>query len=218
MRRIVATLVGPIGILCAFVGAAQAQGRNAPGDFDYYVLSLSWSPSYCETARGAGAEQQCGRRPYSFVVHGLWPQYERGFPEKCQFPSPRLDHRIVDGMLDLMPAPQLVYHEWDTHGTCAGLAARDYFDLIRMARAKVAIPPDYDDPQAPLTVAPQDVIASFIKANPGLDSAGITIDCDRTRLREVRICLTRDLAFRDCTDRRQTCRSPSVTMPPARGR
>jgi ribonuclease T2 len=201
------------------LNAAQAQNRSqsAPGDFDYYVLSLSWSPSFCETAHGAASEAQCGRRPYSFVVHGLWPQFERGFPEACQVPAPRLDRRIVDGMLDLMPAPRLVFHEWDAHGTCSGLAARDYFDLIRKARAKLAIPPAFDNPQAPLTVSPQDVVASFVKANDGLKPEGITLDCDRTRLREVRICLTRDLSFRDCTDRRNTCRSPSVVMPPARG-
>jgi ribonuclease T2 len=206
------SLYGTLGI-----AHAQNKAQSAPGDFDYYVLSLSWSPSFCATAHGPGATMQCGKRPYSFVVHGLWPQYEKGFPENCQLPSPRLDHRIVDDMLDLMPGQPLVYHEWDAHGTCSGLAARDYFDTIRKARAKVVIPAQYDNPQAPLTVAPQDVIASFVKANAGLTEAGITIDCDRTRLREVRICLTRDLAFRDCTDRRQACRSPSVLMPPARG-
>ena len=205
--------------LCVSLSPALAQGRGqgTPGQFDYYVLSLSWSPSFCATAHGAASEPQCGRRPFSFVVHGLWPQYEKGFPEACQVPAPRLDHRIVDSMLDVMPAAQLVFHEWDAHGTCSGLPARDYFDLIRKAREKIVIPPDYDNPQTPLNVAPRDVIASFVKANAGLTAAGITIDCDRTRLREVRICLTRDLAFRDCTDTRQACRSPSVVMPPARG-
>src|SRR5262249_40589503 len=64
--------------------------QNAPGQFDYYVLSLSWSPSFCETATGNARRQQCGTRPFSFVVHGLWPQYERGFPESCLAPPPRL--------------------------------------------------------------------------------------------------------------------------------
>ena len=68
-------------------GAASAQDRrqNAPGEFDFYVLSLSWSPSFCEAASergrsGRSQDVQCGGRPFSFVVHGLWPQYERGFP------------------------------------------------------------------------------------------------------------------------------------------
>src|SRR5262249_20225754 len=126
-------------ILLGTIGAAVAQGRSRgePGRFDYYVLSLSWPPSFCETATGAARGEQCGARPYSFVVHGLWPQYERGFPEACQVPPPRLDRRIVDAMLDLMPAKKLVYHEWDTHGTCSGLAQRAYFDLIRKARGAV---------------------------------------------------------------------------------
>lgn len=205
--------------LCLVLEPAAAPGRpqNQPGAFDYYVLSLSWSPSFCETSRGGGSRLQCGARPYSFVVHGLWPQYNKGFPESCQVPAPRLDRRIVNSMLDLMPAPALIYHEWDAHGTCSGLSPGDYFDRVRGARAAVTIPPEYDDPQAPLTVTPQEIVDGFLKANPGLTPGGIGIDCNRTRLREVRICFSRDLQFRDCTGNRNTCRADKLVMPPARG-
>src|SRR5271157_902849 len=100
----------------AAVGAASAQDsrQNAPGEFDFYVLSLSWSPSFCKEAaeRGNGrrSQAQCGGRPFSFVVHGLWPQYEHGFPEYCQRPSPRLAREIMTSMLDLMPAPGLIFN------------------------------------------------------------------------------------------------------------
>ncbi|HEY1981835.1 MAG TPA: ribonuclease T, partial [Xanthobacteraceae bacterium] len=98
---------------------AQESRQNVPGQFDFYILSLSWSPSFCAAAaeRDRSGGQQCGARPYSFVVHGLWPQYEKGFPEDCQIPSPRLYRGIVSSMLDLMPAPHLIYNEWDKHGT-----------------------------------------------------------------------------------------------------
>jgi ribonuclease T2 len=198
-------------------GPAAAQSKGQPGVFDYYLLSLSWSPSFCETNKGGGTQLQCGARPYSFVVHGLWPQYNKGFPESCQLPPPRLDRRIVDSMLDLMPAPALIYHEWNMHGTCSGLGPRDYFDTVRMARAAVAIPPEYDHPQAPLAVTPQEVTDGFLKANPAVPPGGIALDCDRTRLREVRICFSRDLQFHDCTGSRSACRADRLVMPPVRG-
>jgi len=216
LRIVVAALFSS----CFMLGSADAQGRREgqPGAFDYYVLSLSWSPSFCETSRGGGDSQlQCGSRPYSFVVHGLWPQYDKGFPESCQVPAPRLDRRIVESMLDLMPSRTLIYHEWDAHGTCSGLSQRDYFDTVRKARAAVTVPPQYVQPQAPLTVTPREVIDGFVKANAGLSPSGIEIDCDRTRLREVRICLGRDLQFRDCTGSRNACRADRIVMPPARG-
>jgi ribonuclease T2 len=206
-----------VSCLIAVTAAAQSRPQNQPGIFDYYLLSLSWSPSFCETSRSGDNQLQCGSRPYSFVVHGLWPQFEKGFPEACQVPPPRLDRRIVDSMLDLMPSRSLVFHEWDAHGTCSGLSQRDYFDTVRKARAAVTIPAEYVQPQAPLTVTPRDVIDSFIKANAGLPANGIELDCDRTRLREVRICLSRDLHFRACTDNRNACRPDKVVMPPARG-
>ena len=211
--------------LALFVGAtsgaanAQGESRGEPGRFDYYVLALSWSPSFCETARGASREQQCGARPYSFVVHGLWPQYERGFPEYCQVPPARLSRRIVSEMLDLMPSPRLIYHEWDAHGTCSGLDQRTYFDLVRRARAEVHVPAQLENLQQPLEERPDEIVDAFVKANPGLAPDQITINCDRTRLREVHICMTRDLEFRGCGAReRSACRADTVLMPPVRGR
>ena len=113
-------------------------------------------------------------------MHGLWPQYDKGFPEYCQDPSPRLYRGIVSSMLDLMPAPHLIYNEWDKHGTCSGLSPRAYFDAVRKARAAVKIPPDYSDLKAPLAVTPDAVEDAFIKANPGL-----VAERDRDRMRQA---------------------------------
>jgi ribonuclease T2 len=208
--------------LASISGSAVAQDdrQNAPGKFDYYVLSLSWSPSFCEVAaeRGRESRDQCGARPFSFVVHGLWPQYEKGFPEFCQNPAPRLDRGIVSSMLDLMPAPRLIFNEWDKHGVCSGLPARGYFETVRKARAAVKIPAEFLEPKTALNVTPDEIEEAFVKANPGLSRAGITVTCGSTRLNEVRICLSRDLKFRDCADvDRRACRRDKLVMPPVRG-
>ena len=219
-----AGLLSLAGLLVS-TGSASAQDarQNAPGEFDYYVLSLSWSPSFCEEAaergnNGRNTQVQCGARPYSFVVHGLWPQYESGFPEYCQRPAPRLTRNIVSAMLDLMPAPGLIFNEWDKHGTCSGLSERAYFEMVRKARAVVKIPDEYLQISEAKTVAPADVEDAFVKANPGLSNSGIAVTCNRTRLSEVRICLSKDLQFRNCDEiDRRACRRDQVTMPPIRG-
>jgi len=200
--------------------AAQDRRQNQPGKFDFFVLSLSWSPSFCESAgeRGEPPQLQCGTRPFSFVVHGLWPQYERGFPEFCQQPAPRLDRNVVSSMLDLMPAPNLVFNEWNKHGTCLGPNPRAYFETVRKARAAVKIPEEYVEPGKTLTVTPDEVEAAFVKANPGLNPDSVSIVCDNRRLREVRICLSKDLRFRDCAELgRRSCRAREIVMPPVRG-
>ncbi|QOZ23521.1 ribonuclease T2 [Bradyrhizobium sp. CCBAU 51753] len=210
-------------VLCSTGAPGQDRRQNAPGEFDFYVLSLSWSPSFCEAAsergnNGRGTQAQCGGRPYSFVVHGLWPQYERGFPEYCQRPSPRLARGIMSSMLDLMPAPGLIYNEWDKHGTCSGLGERAYFEAIRKARAAVKIPEEFLQLAEPKTIAPDALEAAFIKVNPGLSSSAIAITCDSKRLSEVRICLSKDLQFRSCEEiDRRACRRDQVVMPPVRG-
>ena len=149
---------------------AQDRRQNRPGKFDYYVLSLSWTPTFCQESgeRGQNPNQECGTRPYGFVVHGFWPQYESGFPEFCQVPAPRLNRGIVSSMLDLMPAPPLIFREWDRHGTCSGLTPNAFFDTIRKARATVKIPEAYLDVARRLRVSPNEVADAFVKINPGL--------------------------------------------------
>jgi ribonuclease T2 len=213
-----------LALIAASAGMSAAQDRrqNAPGEFDFYVLALSWSPSFCETAAergnsGRSQQIQCGR-PYSFVVHGLWPQYERGFPEYCRRPSPRLDRNIVSSMLDVMPAPGLIFNQWDKHGTCSGLGARAYFENIRKARAAVKIPEEFLQLPDPKTIAPGDIEEAFIKVNPGLSSSAISVTCSSRRLSEVRICMSKDMQFRACEEiDRRACRRDEVVMPPVRG-
>jgi ribonuclease T2 len=45
----------------------------------------------------------------------------------------------------MMPSSNLIFHEWDCHGTCAGVPANAYFDNVRKARSAVKIPPQYRD-------------------------------------------------------------------------
>ena len=214
-------------VLLAVAGlsAASAQDRrqNAPGEFDFYVLSLSWSPSFCEAASergrsGRSQDAQCGGRPFSFVVHGLWPQYERGFPDYCQRPSPRLDRNIMTSMLDLMPAPGLIFNEWDKHGTCSGLSPRALFRNHPQGARGGENSRRFPGIVGARTIAPAEIEDAFIKANPGLSNSAVSVICDQRRLSEVRICMSKDLQFRSCEEiDRRACRRDSVVMPPVRG-
>jgi ribonuclease T2 len=210
--------------LFAVVAFAQNQDRrqNEPGKFDFYVLALSWSPSFCEASQERNQDRapdpQCGGRPFSFVVHGLWPQYERGFPAFCQVPAPRLYRGIVEGMLDLMPSPRLVFHEWDRHGTCSGLSANAFFETVRKARAVVKIPPNYLELDKSVMVTPDEVAEAFVKANSGLSRAAFAVTCDRKRIEEVWVCLGKDLSFHDCPEvTRRACKRDKIAMPAVRG-
>ncbi|HYC17132.1 MAG TPA: ribonuclease T2 [Pseudolabrys sp.] len=202
---------------------AQERRQGESGQFDFYVLALSWSPSYCEAAENRrpnrAPDRQCSGRPFAFVVHGLWPQYERGFPSYCQVPAPRLNRTIVGSMLDLMPSPHLIFHEWDQHGTCSGLSPQAYFENVRRARALVKIPPEYLELNRPITVTSGEVAEAFIKTNPGLSQKAMAVSCDRRRLTEVRVCLGKDFSFHDCPEiARRTCRLDTIAVPAVRGR
>ncbi|HUG62895.1 MAG TPA: ribonuclease T2 [Methylomirabilota bacterium] len=209
-------LVLVLGLAMALAaGAAMAEDR--PGDFDFYVLSLSWSPSYCEAEGGERGMQCDGSRPFAFVLHGLWPQHERGWPERCDVDGVEPTRREVDEMLAIMPSPGLVRHQWRKHGSCSGLDVDDYFALAADAYERVTIPPALRHLERHTMVSPNAVEAAFRAANPGVAADGIAVTCDDRRLREVRICLNRDLAFRGCPEvDRRACRRDRVVMPPVR--
>ena len=213
--------VAALAFFTATFGAhAQPQyAASVAGRFDYYLLSLSWSPSYCaEDGMADRDPRQCGRdRRFSFVVHGLWPQNERGWPSGCASRQARPSPALAASMLDIMPSPRLVQHEWETHGQCSGLSAQAYFDLARRVRNGVRIPAVYAAPAQTLMVTGAEVERAFVAANPGLTPAMVAVQCDRTRLREVRICVTRDGRPRACGgDVRDKCGPGRVAMPPVR--
>lgn len=198
-------------------GDADASSALPHGKgYDFLVLSLSWSPSYCE-AEGADANrQQCGAgRDHAFVVHGLWPQFERGWPEFCDHPGPeRVPDALVRQMLDIMPSAGLIGHQWRKHGSCTGMSQRAYFALVRAARERVAVPERFERLSRRTRIAPDAVEADFRAANAGLPANGIAVTCDGGFLREVRICMTKDMEFRACeaVDAR-ACRQPQALMP-----
>lgn len=213
-------------LLLATPAAAQRanqQSQHKAGIFDYYTLVLSWSPTYCASIEARDNDPQCRRnaRPYAFVLHGLWPQYERGYPEYCPTRRrPFVPQRIIDGMLDIMPSPGLVIHEYRKHGTCTGLEPKGYYDLSRRLYEKLAIPARFRAPRSPFFISPQQVTDEFVRANPGLKTEMVAINCrgSGNRLREVRICFSREGELRRCgtNDRRNQCRASRMYVPPVR--
>ncbi|WP_367193646.1 ribonuclease T [Amorphus sp. 3PC139-8] len=203
-----------------FAATAAARADGTPGDFDFYVLSLSWSPSYCAAAGDRADPTQCDSgRPYAFVAHGLWPQYDRGYPESCA-KARRLDRSLVNSMLDIMPSRSLIRHEWEKHGTCSGMSADDYFAATRSAYEAIEIPQAFQQPQKQVVIDPDDLEAAFRKTNAGLEADEIAVVCRGNRIREVRICLEKDLSgYTSCPHvDRQACTKPDQRMPPVRAR
>jgi ribonuclease T2 len=208
-------------LLQLIAGAARAREPQA-GMFDYYALALSWSPTYCQTASGGGDREQCapGRR-FAFVVHGLWPQFDKGWPENCATTENRVPEQQIDAMIDIMPSRDLVIHEWKKHGSCSGLGITDYFAVTRQFFAKVKIPARYLAPNHDLTVTPMQIVADFVKTNRELTAAMLSVQCgnrsDRARLSELRLCFGRDGAFRACGENeRRQCRAKTLILPRVR--
>jgi ribonuclease T2 len=218
-RGLTALLFAGAGLFLADSSGTAADELPVGAGFDFYVLSLSWSPSYCAAEGEDANRQQCGGdRSYGFIVHGLWPQFERGYPENCRTNQPLdVPRDQLAALYDIMPSAGLIRHQWRKHGSCAGLSQQDYFAVLRAAWEQVAVPESFREASTPVTVDPDAVEAAFIAANPGLPEDGITVTCDRRRLREVRICMAKTLDFRSCEEvDRRMCRQPSVLVPASR--
>ena len=209
--------------LIIFAQAADLSAKeHKRGQFDDFVLALSWSPSYCAGDPGQRDAQQCapGRR-FAFVVHGLWPIFVNGWQESCERRKEWIPQERIDAMLDVMPSKKLIIHEWKKHGACSGLTQADYFGSVRKIFGNVRIPARYLSPQAPVTITPEQLVADFVKSNRGLTADMLSVHCgnakDIARLSELRICVNKTGSFTACEEPgRLRCQAKIIVMPPVK--
>lgn len=219
MTRLLAAL-----LLAGLSLPAEAQGfrdrrGHVPGEFDFYVLALSWSPTYCEREGARRNSRQCelGRNP-GFVVHGLWPQYQRGFPSECGLSNRSPTRMDMDKAARVFPEEGLARYQWRKHGSCTGSSPGDYFEDVAEARRKVTIPSEFHTVTNQNSTTALEIERAFVAANRGLRTDMISVQCDRNVLREVRICFTRDLrGFATCPEvDRAGCRARDIDIPASR--
>ncbi|WP_316860281.1 ribonuclease T2 [uncultured Cohaesibacter sp.] len=180
--------------------ARQPRAQTA-GDFDYYILTLSWSPTYCADDAKKGRDNlQCfSERAYGFVIHGLWPQYENGYPDYCRTDFRKPSEKLVEQMLKYSPSRALVHHEWKKHGTCSGLSPLDYFRQAVKSFKSLKTPPSFDNLDRPLLMTARDITSSFYDINPQLPKNSLFVTCKRQKLQEVRLCIDKNGKPRSCS-------------------
>lgn len=205
-------------------GSEPRMRGGVPGRFDYYSLVLSWSPTFCQTAERPDASQ-CNRRDgrrFAFILHGLWPQYERGYPEYCPTGErPFVPDSTINRMADIMPSRNLTIHEYRKHGVCTGLGPDGYYALSRKLFEKIKVPQRFNAPDQNQMVDTSTVVSEFVAANPGLKPDMLAVVCGGAgnRLREIRVCFTQEGQFRSCggnESQRRLCAAPRVFIPPVR--
>jgi ribonuclease T2 len=174
---------------------SQSQG-NTPGQFDYYLLSLSWSPDYC--SGHPNDTQQCGAQRFGFVLHGLWPQFNSGYPQNCS--NDAMPAAVRQQYAGLYPSDKLMDHEWPKHGTCSGLSAADYLALSKKLKDSVNVPQRYQAPAQPFRTTISTLQGDFSQANPGMSPDSITMICSGSGrfLEEIHICYEKDGHPRSC--------------------
>jgi ribonuclease T2 len=199
------------------VGTAWAEGERA-GEFDYYVLSLSWTPTWCAIeGDGRGSPQCDAGQGHGFTLHGLWPQYEAGWPSYCLTTERNPSRDMTGAMADIMGSSGLAWNQWNKHGVCTGLSAFEYFALSRLAYEQINRPEILRGLERDLRL-PADVIEeAFLEENPQLNDEMVTVTCRDGRIQEMRICLTRDLEPRVCgRDVAQDCSLRDALFSPMR--
>lgn len=179
------------------IAAPLRAGGERPGDFDYYVLSLSWSPNWCALEGKAQGSEQCDK-PFGWVLHGLWPQYETGWPSYCPSVQRNPSRALTAAQSDLFGTGGAAWYQWKKHGICSGLSAEDYYRLAREAYGRVTRPEVLRRLDRAVKLPASVIEAAFLEANPGLTPDMITVTCKAGHIQEARICLTRTLEPRAC--------------------
>ena len=205
-------------LLPIFATPAAAQDRA--GDFDHYLLALSWIPAYCADDGDDRRDPRCvDGSAIGWAVHGLWPQNRDGeWPEYCHTSQRDPSRRETSDEAGLFGTSGAAWHQWNKHGRCSGLSAQGYYALVRQAVASITLPAVFSAVNRELRVDPDVVEAAFIEANPGITEDMMVTGCQDGDLVELRVCLTRDLHPMDCDPAtlRRECRLPTATLLPLR--
>jgi len=181
-----------IALMISGLTAPHARAADdKAGVFDYWVLALSWSPTWCALEGDARGAEQCSR-PLGWSLHGLWPQYTRGWPSYCTTPHAPPRRAMTAEMVDIMGSSGLAWHQWRKHGVCSGLDAAQYLALSRQAYDSVVRPEVFRKIPDPVRLPASVVEEAFLKANPGLSADSLTITCRQGRIHEARVCLARN--------------------------
>lgn len=183
---------------CGIAMTAQAEGEKA-GLFDYYVMALSWSPNWCAIEGDAKNSPQCDEsEDHGWILHGLWPQFHRGWPSYCPTAERAPSRRMTSDMADIMGTSGLAWHQWKKHGTCSGLSAKGYFDLSRKAYGGIQRPQIFRKLDNPVRLPARMIEEAFLKENPALSADGLTVTCKQGYIQEARVCLSKDLTPVPC--------------------
>ncbi len=198
-------------VLASMATQAAPRVQRPAGDFDFYVLSLSWSPTFCLAHPN---NEQCSGKGYGFVLHGLWPQYARGgWPASCDTQSRLSADELAKGAL-IFPTQALLKHEWSKHGTCSGLEATRYLQATDAALATVQIPQQLQPFNVPGHLEAREIEALFRESNPAMGNHGVAVICKGKVLSEVRVCLSKELRFAGCPKSVKTqCRDGDIRIP-----
>jgi len=199
-RRHMAALMRIVVLVAACFTAPPASAQDRAGQFDHYLLALSWMPAFCTAQGDRRNDPRCAPGTgLGWMVHGLWPQHAGGgWPEYCPTSERAPSRRETAAQVDLFGASGPAWHQWNKHGSCTGLSAADYYALTREALARLVLPEVFTAIRAPVSVAPEVVEAAFIAANPGLTHETMITTCRHDALVELRLCLTRTLEPRPC--------------------
>ncbi len=183
---------------CSADSSPQPPSKDVSGDFDYYVMQLSYAPEFCRLNPDKKNTTECTGN-FTLVLHGLWPQWikPRGNQQYPQYCSTEYTNVNVKEILQSVPnweviAPEyndLAEHEWIRHGSCSGLSPVNYFTLaVDLAMAfRSTIKNQYDEDLLKNPAAMRDLFPKgkilydkdgyFSGVNLFFDKAGNVIDC-----------------------------------------
>jgi ribonuclease T2 len=166
-----------------------------------YTLALSWSPEFCKTrAEDRSHAFQCSGKSGSFglVVHGLWPESAKSWPQWCEAKN-ALTPADVRGAMCLMPSERLVARQWAKHGSCMVKRPANYLKVIGILRSGLRFP-DYDRVSREDSLTAGRIRAAFADANPAWPESAIGVKLNaRGWLEEIRLCYSKRFRPVRCT-------------------
>lgn len=184
------------------VPEARIDGPTRQMPITGYTLAMSWSPEFCKPRQDSRTHRlQCSgdNGLFGLVVHGLWPQGARSWPQYCPA-SRKVTPDEARRNLCMMPSTRLMSQQWSKHGSCMARRPHSYFRITRILWNSLR-KPDYDYLSRQEGITAGDIRRAFADANgrhvqPA--HVGVKLN-ERGWLQELRLCYGKDFMPTRCS-------------------
>ena len=153
-----------------------------------WVARFFWSPEYCDKNAG-NKELQCNPQLQGFVLRDLIRVVNGRDVDDCAGGSLLMSPEMLEQVSRFTKNRAETRASWRLYGRCSGLSEIDYASWTEFVDRRMVWPETLVPGGKNVSTTAAELIAALAADNPGLSAETLVLQCNRSWLKSVDVCL-----------------------------